>query len=55
MKRTILPGDTVILSGSNGLGRGKFYVLEADGHELYVQGPNGVTYTARAKGAKVVR
>lgn len=54
MKNTILPGDTVILSASNGLGRGKFYVLEADGHELYIQGPNGVTHTARAKGARVV-
>lgn len=55
MKNNILPGDTVILSASNGLGSGRFFVLEVDGHELYVQGPNGVTHTARTKGAKVVR
>lgn len=53
--KNILPGDTVILDPKNGLGRGKFYVLEVDDGELYVQGPNGVTYTTRAKGAKVVR
>jgi len=59
MKNTILPGDTVILSASNGLGSGKFYVLEVDDrdviHQLYVEGSNGVRWWARAKGAKVVR
>ena len=60
MKNTsIQVGDTVTLSAENGLGRGKFLVLEVDDrdviHQLYVEGPNGVRWWARAAGAKVVR
>lgn len=58
MKRQIQVGDTVTLAAGNGLGRGKFFVLEVDDrdviHQLYVQGSNGVTWWARAEGAKVV-
>lgn len=60
MKNTsIQVGDTVTLSAENGLGRGKFLVLEVDPrdviHQLYVEGTNGVRWWARAKGARVVR
>ncbi|NBO52693.1 MAG: hypothetical protein EBU83_04575 [bacterium] len=59
MKNVILPGDTVTLAAENGLGSGKFFVLEVDDrdviHQLYVEGSNGVRWWARAKGAKVVR
>ena len=54
----IQPGDTVTLAPENGLGRGKFYVLHVDDrdviHQLHVQGSNGVTWWARAKGARIV-
>ena len=57
MKNKIQVGDTVTLAPENGLGRGKFYVLEVDDrdviHQLYVEGTNGVRWWARAKGARV--
>ena len=60
MKNTsIQVGDTVTLSAENGLGRGKFLVLEVDPrdviHGLYVEGQNGVRWWARTEGARVVR
>ena len=55
---SIRPGDTVILAPENGLGRGRFFVLDVDDrdviHQLYVQGSNGVTWWARAQGARIV-
>ncbi len=58
MKSNIFVGDTVTLGAENGLGTGKFLVLDVDPrdtiHQLYVQGSNGVTWWVRAKGAKVV-
>lgn len=59
MKNTkIQVGDTVTLSAENGLGRGKFLVLEVDPrdviHGLHVRGENGNTWWARAEGARVV-
>jgi len=58
MKNTIKPGDTVILGSQNGLGRGRFLVLEVvSGERIYnlrVQGRNGQTWWARPEGAKVV-
>jgi len=58
MKSKIQVGDTVTLAPENGLGRGKFYVLEVDDrdviHQLYVEGTNGVRWWARAVGARVV-
>lgn len=56
---TIQVGDTVVLSPSAGLGRGRFFVLDVDPHDtinsLYVQGANGATWWTRSSGARVVR
>jgi len=58
MKNAIRPGDRVILSPVNGLGRGLFEVLEVDPrdviHQLHVRGTNGNTWWARSEGAKVL-
>jgi hypothetical protein len=58
MKNTISPGDSVILSAENGLGRGTFTVLKVYPgdliHGLLVQGSNGEVWPARREGAKKV-
>lgn len=58
MKNAIQPGDRVILSAVNGLGRGLFEVLEVDPrdviHQLHVRGENGHTWWARSEGAKIL-
>ena len=57
--RKVQVGDTVTLGPENGLGSGRFFVLEVDDrdliHQLYVEGSNGVRWWARAKGARIVR
>lgn len=56
---SIQPGDRVTLAANNGLGRGIFEVLEVDPRDiiapLHVRGSNGVTWWARAEGARIVR
>lgn len=58
MKNAIKPGDTVTLGAENGLGRGHFLVLEVSPkdviHRLTVRGKNGLVWSARLEGAKVV-
>ena len=50
-------GDTVTLSWENGLGTGRFLVLEVNPsvnviHRLWVRGKNGQECPARLEGAK---
>ncbi len=57
MKSKIQVGDKVTLAPENGLGRGKFYVLEVHDrpiHQLYVEGSNGVRWWARSQGTQIV-
>lgn len=58
MKNIPQPGDRVILSAINGLGRNTFLVIEVDPrdiiHRLHVEGANGQRWWARIEGAKVV-
>lgn len=58
MNNDIQPGDRVILSPANGLGRNAFLVLEVDPrdiiHRLYVEGRNGQRWWARIEGARIL-
>jgi hypothetical protein len=59
MKNDILPGDRVILSAANGLGRNPYTVLEVDPRvgnifRLYVEGRNGQRWWARIEGTRVL-
>jgi hypothetical protein len=58
MERDIKPGDMIIPSVWDGLGKNPFLVLEVHAKSqlrpLKVRGQNGNTWWARAEGAKVI-
>ncbi len=58
MERDIKPGDLIIPSTWDGLGKNPFLVLEVHSKDLLrplkVRGHNGNTWWARTEGAKVI-